>query len=153
PSTVATRPSIAGNAPTTSWSMRPNVAPTWSATPAHAGAAVNRSSSRPTATVARSGSEDDGWLVNTEHRSERVTDLAKSHREAHRLQDRRQQVVAATGRPVYRVERTPRPVGVPALAQAIQPLGHRRPDGRIHLEEVGGRRLVDRELVDTDHDA
>src|SRR3970040_1521471 len=39
PSTCTTRPSMGGNAATTSWSIRPKVAPTWSAMPACAGPA------------------------------------------------------------------------------------------------------------------
>src|SRR3990170_2500687 len=53
PSTCTTRPSTGGNAATTSWSIRPKVAPTWSAMPACAGPARVKTKNKVSAVVTR----------------------------------------------------------------------------------------------------
>src|SRR3974377_1408448 len=98
PSIWTTRPSMGGNAETTSWSMSPNVAPTWSAMPACAGPASVSAASASAAVALESAAavlEDDRRLVDTENLPERVTDLTQRHLRADGVEDSRHQVVAA----------------------------------------------------------
>src|SRR5215470_9746517 len=140
PSTWTTRPSTGGNAETTSWSMRLNVAPTWSATPAWTGSA-SRSAAGPEESAA-ARLEDNRGLVNTEDAPKRVADLAERHLRSHGVEDDRDEVVAAARGPVHGLERARRVSGIARAPETLQALGHRPTDGGIDLEEAGGRRLV-----------
>src|SRR6266852_8755148 len=181
PSAATTRPSAGGKAPTTSWIRRPKVAPTWSAVPAPAGGATSKSSAMRRATPpltpalspegrgslepllepsplggegrVRGLLEHDGRLMNTEDLSQGVADLAKRHLRAHRGQDMGQQVVAAPRGPIHRLERAGGGGAVTRAAQDREALGQGLAHRGVHLEEVGGRRLVHDELVHADHHA
>src|SRR6202158_6284072 len=156
PSTCTTRPSMGGNAVTTSWRIRPKVAPTWSAIPAWAGSAIS-SAARASATAALESAaaelKDNRRLVDTEDLPQRVADLPEGHLRADGVEDERDEVVTAAGSPVQGLERALRGPCVPGAPEAIQALGHRRADRRIDLEEAARRRLVHDELVDAHDDA
>src|SRR5262245_35199369 len=82
-------------------------------------------------------SDDDGRLVNTEYTAESVADLAESGAGSDRIENERQEVVAAAGRPVHRLQSALGGVGIPALAQVVEALGEDLGQGRVDLEEVG----------------
>src|SRR5262249_50643349 len=128
PSTWTTRPSTGGNAETTSWSMRLNVAPTWSAPPAWTGSA-SRSAARASAAgpeeSAAARLEDNRGLVNTEDAPKRVADLAERHLRTHGVEDDRDEVVAAARGPVHGLERARRVSGIARAPETLQALGHR----------------------------
>src|SRR5262249_20162496 len=155
--TVTTRPSTAGKAPTTSWSMRPKVAPTWSAIPADAGGTgeSNHTATRTTAQARRRRrvwpariSEHDGRLVDTEDPAQGRADLAEGGARAHRVEDRGEQVGAAARR---RIDGGQAPLDGAAIArraQALEALGEEIGEPGIQLKEVVRRGLLGDELVD-----
>src|SRR3972149_2320720 len=177
PSTCTTRPSMGGNAATTSWSIRPKVAPTWSAIPACAGSARvttktaakrtlhhpltlpspppgARDSGPPLPSRERAGVrvlEDDRRLVDTEDLPQRVADLPEGHLRADGGEDERDEVVAAARGPIHGLGAAGRGPWGAGAPQSIQALGHRRADRGINLEEAARRRFVHDELVDA-HD-
>src|SRR6202171_2211300 len=163
PSTCTTRPSMGGNAVTTSWRIRPNVAPTWSAIPAWAGSASSSAASASATAALESVAaelksaaaelEDNRRLVDTEDLPQRVADLPEGHLRPDGAEDERDEVGAAAGSPVQDLERARRGLCVPGAPEAIQALGHRGADRRIDLEEAARRRLVHDELVDAHDDA
>src|ERR1700693_6000436 len=134
PSTCTTRPSMGGHAATTSWSIRPKVAPTWSAIPACAGPA-RTSAARA---VVAAALKNDRRPVDTEDLPQRVTDLAERDLRADGVEDERDEVVPAARGPVHGLERARRGPGVATAPEAVQALGHRRAHGGIDLEEAAG---------------
>src|SRR5262245_45517190 len=161
---------MAGKAETTSCSMRLKVAPTWSARPACAGTPDARVMKRASAAAitrtrrprpvppeaARAGCggllEHRGRLMGTEDLAQGIGDLAERHTRANRVQDEGDQVVAALGRALYGFARASGS-GVPRLTDPAETLGKHPARGGVALEEVRGRLLVQRELVDAYHDA
>src|SRR6266542_2458339 len=97
--------------------------------------------------------EDNGWLMDTEDVSEGGADLAQSGGSARGGEDRRQEVLAAAGRPLHRLERTRGGIAVAPLPQPLEPLGQAGGHGGIRLKEIGRRRRVGHEVVHADDDA
>src|SRR5262245_759033 len=137
---------MAGKADTTSCSMRPKVAPTWSARPPAAELASAAISARPVMRL-----KDHRGLVNTEDLPERVADLAEGDADAYGVEDEGHQVVASAGHPLDGLEGSPGHLRVAGLPQAPQPLGKDALHRGVDLEEIAGRRLVHHELVDAHH--
>src|SRR5713101_1650658 len=158
PSTCTTRPSTAGNAVTTSWSIKPKVAPTWSAMPACAGPASTRAATMKESAAASLEDatailKDNRRLMDTENAPQRIADLAERHLRAHGVEDERDEVVAAARGPAHGLECSLRGSCVACAPEIIEALSHRRAHGGIDLEETGGWRLVHDKLVDPHHEA